>query len=74
MIIGRYKHIYVRYYFLRDLSKDAFMELYHYRTEDQIVDVMTKPLKRESFCKFEKMLRVSYLNIEFTVFTHKTIF
>jgi hypothetical protein len=58
MIIGRCKHIDVRYYFLRDLSKDAFMDLCHYRTEAQIVDVMTKPLKRECFYKFEKMLRV----------------
>jgi hypothetical protein len=55
---GRCKHIDVRYYFLRDLVKDGVLEMKHCNTGDQIADVMTKPLKLESFCKFRKMLGV----------------
>jgi hypothetical protein len=55
---GRCKHIDVRYFFLRDLVKDEVFELKHCKTQDQIADVMTKPLKLESFCKFGKLLGV----------------
>jgi hypothetical protein len=62
---GRCKHIDVRYFFLRDLVKDEVFELKHCRTEDQIADVMTKPLKLESFCKFRKLLGVCDLQKKF---------
>jgi hypothetical protein len=55
---GRCKHIDVRYYFLRDLVKNEVFELRYCRTDEQIADVLTKPLKLESFCRFRDMLGV----------------
>jgi hypothetical protein len=55
---GRCKYIDVRYFFLGDLVKDGVFDLKHRRTDDQIADIMTKPLKLESFCKFRKLLGV----------------
>ena len=48
---GRSKHIDVRFHFLRNLTKDCAIELVHYRSQDQMVDIMTKPLKLENFQK-----------------------
>lgn len=45
---GRYKHINVRFYFLRDLTKDDTIEMKHCNTEEQIRDVLTKPVKLET--------------------------
>jgi hypothetical protein len=53
---GRCKHIEVRYHFLRDLTKEGIVELVHCRSQDQIADVMTKPLKLEAFCKLRQEL------------------
>ncbi|CAJ2660326.1 unnamed protein product [Trifolium pratense] len=47
---GRCKHIDVRFHFLRDLAKDGIIELVHCRTQDQLADIMTKPLKLDTFC------------------------
>ncbi|XP_057452007.1 secreted RxLR effector protein 161-like [Lotus japonicus] len=53
---GRSKHIDVRYHFLRDLVRDGKIELIHCGTEEQVSDIMTKPLKVEAFVKFRKEL------------------
>lgn len=53
---GRSKHIDVRYHFLRDLVRDGKIELIHCGTEEQVSDIMTKPLKVEAFVKFSKEL------------------
>lgn len=54
----RSKHIDVRFHFLRDLTKDGVVNLVYCGTQDQIVDVMTKPLKVEVFQKLRKKLGV----------------
>jgi hypothetical protein len=36
----------MRYHFLRDLTKDGVIELYHCRSEEQLSNIMTKPLKK----------------------------
>ncbi|CAI0405434.1 unnamed protein product [Linum tenue] len=46
---GRSKHIDVRYHFIRDLAKEGVIELEHCSTYEQVADIMTKPLKLESF-------------------------
>jgi hypothetical protein len=62
---GRCKHTYVRFHFLRDLTKDGIIELMHCSSEDQMVDIMTKPLKLETFCKLRERLGVvDGLNLE----------
>ena len=55
---GRTKHIDVRFHFLRELRKDGSVELVHCSSEDQLANVMTKPLKLEQFLKLRKYLGV----------------
>uniref|UniRef100_A0A1J3JFK8 Retrovirus-related Pol polyprotein from transposon TNT 1-94 n=1 Tax=Noccaea caerulescens TaxID=107243 RepID=A0A1J3JFK8_NOCCA len=55
---GRTKHIKVRFHFLRDLVKEEEVSLVYCGTEDQIADIMTKPLKLDTFLKLRKMLGV----------------
>lgn len=55
---GRSKHIDVRFHFLRDLTKDGVVELVHCGTQDQVADLMTKPLKLDAFQKLRKQLGV----------------
>lgn len=42
---GHCKHIDVRFHFLRDLTKARTIELMHCVTQEQVADIMTKPLK-----------------------------
>nr|KYP40643.1 Retrovirus-related Pol polyprotein from transposon TNT 1-94 [Cajanus cajan] len=54
---GRSKHIDLRFHFLRDLTKNNEIdELVHCGTQDQVADVMTKPLKLDSFHKLRVQL------------------
>ena len=53
---GRSKHIDVRFHFLRDLTKEGKVELVHCRNVEQIADILTKPLKAESFMKLRALL------------------
>ena len=46
---GRSKHIDVKYHFLRDLTNDGVINLIYYRSEDQVIDILTKPLKFPTF-------------------------
>ena len=55
---GRSKHIAIRYHFLRDLSKDGAVKLKYCATQDQIADIMTKPLKLDSYMKLRELLGV----------------
>ena len=57
----RTKHIDVRYHYLRNLSINGTVRLVFCRTEDQVVDIMTKPIKLDQFVKFRGMLGVRQL-------------
>ncbi|XP_075664017.1 secreted RxLR effector protein 161-like [Castanea sativa] len=57
---GRSKHIDVKYHFLRDLTNDGVINLVYYRSEDQIADILTKPLKFPAFQKLRELLGVCY--------------
>ena len=46
---GRSKHIDVRFHFLRNLTRDGVVTLLHCRSQDQLADIMTKPLTRVVF-------------------------
>jgi hypothetical protein len=62
---GRSKHIETKFHFLRDQVSKGKLKLTHCRTEVQIVDILTKPLKIERFKELRKMLKVislEYLN------------
>nr|XP_034896856.1 secreted RxLR effector protein 161-like [Populus alba] len=58
---GRSKHIDVKYHFLRDLAKDEVINLIFCRSEDQMADIFTKPLKTSLFHKLRKLLGVCSL-------------
>lgn len=55
---GRSKHIDVRYHFLRNLCKDDIVDLVFCRSEDQLADLLTKPLKPHVFVKLRNLLGV----------------
>ena len=55
---GYSKHIDVRFHFLRKLTKDGTIELIHCGSQDQVADIMTKPLKLDVFQKLRKLLGV----------------
>lgn len=54
---GMCKHIYVRFNFLRDLTKDRDIELKYCNTQDQLADILTKPLKFELFVRLKEGLK-----------------
>lgn len=53
---GRSKHIEVRFHYLRELTADGKVKLIHCGTQDQLADIMTKPLKLVTFEKLRKKL------------------
>lgn len=59
---GISKHIDVRFDFLRDLTKDGIIDFFYCKSEDQIADIMTKPLKLPIFQKLRKILGVCTMN------------
>lgn len=63
---GRSKHIDVRYHFLRDLCNDGTVDLLFCKSEDQVVDIMTKPLKQAAFVKLRGLLGVCSVDQTFT--------
>ena len=60
---GQSKHIDVKYHFLRDLTNDGVINLIYYKNEDQITDILTKPLKFPAFKKLRKLLGVCTSNV-----------
>jgi len=46
---GRSKHIETRFHFLRDRVNKGKLEVMHCKTEEQVADLLTKPLKTSSF-------------------------
>lgn len=55
---GRSKHIEVRFHYLRDQTREGRVKLIHCGTQDQVADIMTKPLKLDTFIRLRKMLGV----------------
>lgn len=54
----RTKHIDVRYHFLRNLSSEGIVKLVFCGTNDQVADIMTKPIKLDQFVKLRSLLGV----------------
>ncbi|XP_070662188.1 secreted RxLR effector protein 161-like [Malus domestica] len=55
---GRSKHIDVRFHFLRELTKDEIVQLVYCNTQEQIADILTKPLKTDAFLKLRESMGV----------------
>jgi len=55
---GRSKHVDVRFHFLRELTKDEVVELIQCSSQEQVADIMTKPLKLDVFQNLRELLGV----------------
>ena len=58
------KHIEIKYHYIRDMVQRGAMKLQYVATEEEIVDVLTKPLVRVKFEYFREKLGV--LQIKFS--------
>ena len=52
----RSKHIDMRYHFIRDLVQRGALKLQYIHTDEQIVDILTKPLTASKFMYFRDKL------------------
>ena len=62
---GRSKHIDIKYHYIREQVKDGEIELNFCRSEDQIADILTKPLKADLFERLKTMLGVMNFQNQF---------
>jgi hypothetical protein len=60
----RSKHIDVRFHFIRECVGDRKLDIEHVRTEEQIADILTKPLARDRFCELREKLGVVKISKE----------
>lgn len=58
----RSKHIEVRHYFVREKYLDGSLQVQHLEGENQIADIMTKPLLHVRFAKLRCMMGLSLIN------------
>ena len=58
----RSKHIDTRHHFIREHVKNKEVEPISYKTNDQVADIFTKPLKGEIFIKLKFMLGMTSLD------------
>lgn len=59
---GKSKHIRVHYHFLRDLTKEGVVKLEYCSTEEQLADILTKPLKMASFQRIREAFGMRAMN------------
>jgi len=57
---SRSKHIDIRYHFLRDQYEKGVVDLVHVDTDDQLADILTKPLEETPFIRLRGELGVVY--------------
>jgi hypothetical protein len=50
------KHIEIRYHFIRDMVQRRALKLQYISTDEQVADVLTKPLSRVKLNTFEIIL------------------
>jgi len=55
----RTKHIDVRYHFIREKYEEGQFQLQYIGTEDQIADILTKPLVKERYEKLRSAIGVT---------------
>ena len=55
----RSKHINIKYHFVRDCVDKKLVELKFVKSQDQIADIFTKPLKVDIFLKLRHLLGVT---------------
>ena len=55
----RSKHIDTRYYYIRECITRKDVQLEYVKSQDQVVDIFTKPLKHEDFVKLRSLLGIT---------------
>lgn len=58
----RTKHIDVKYHFIREKFSNEFFDLQYVSTENQIADILTKPLAKDKFIRFRSLMGIVQLN------------
>jgi hypothetical protein len=53
----RSKHIDIRFHYLWDCITNKKVKVKYVNTQDQVTDILTKPLKHDVFAKLRDMLR-----------------
>ena len=57
------KHIEIKYHYIRDMVHRGAVKLQYVATDEQIVDVLTKPLAGVKFEYFREKLRVLHIEV-----------
>ena len=55
---GRSKHIDIRLFFIRELVKAKVLQLEYIKSEEQISDIFTKGLNKETLTKLKSQLNI----------------
>ena len=55
---GNNKHINTRYHFIKDKVNKGKIKLIYYKLEDNLVDLLTKPLKKAKFKELRSKLMI----------------
>eukprot|EP00253_Pinus_taeda_P014274 PITA_14274 len=54
----RSKHIDIRYHYIRDMVQRGAIRLQHIDTDEQVIDILTKPLGKVKFLTFQEQLGI----------------
>ena len=63
MFHDKSKHIEIKYHYIRDMVQRGAVKLLYVATEEQIADVLTKPLARLKFEYFRERLGVLQIEV-----------
>ena len=55
---GKTKYIKIKYHFIKEAKNDGEVSLLHCNSNDQVVDILTKPLARTRFDKLNILMRL----------------
>ena len=55
VIHGRSKYINVIFYFLRDLVMDCILKAIHHSIQQEVANILTKPLKLDTFLRMRNL-------------------
>ena len=64
MFHDKSKHIEIKYHYIRDMVQRGAMKLQYVATDDQIADVLMKPLARVKFEYFREKLGVLQIEVK----------
>ncbi|KAG6404541.1 hypothetical protein SASPL_136790 [Salvia splendens] len=59
VFLNRSKHIDTRYHYIRECVANQGIQVEYMKSQDQVADIFTKPLKHEDFSKIRTLLRMT---------------